>query len=244
MNSKQFCSRLAQWQKSARRVLLQTGDVGQKLVTKIGGAPWWPTGIRRPVCEHGHLMEFVVQIRLADLPEQPGDRGLLSFHYCNQCSLDGKMSFGFNDYFNNRGYEVRVIERPEDEVPDGLGAVTPGTLPPSSVAFSNYLEVPSADDMPSDLSQGAALPENYYNSGEENDYRGLIHRRAEKLGGWPSWPQSATWPEQQGRRMSFVVQIDAMLGRHTAWGGGGCAMVFISNSSSLPRTGELCIQTT
>ena len=66
-------------------------------VTKIGGAPWWPKGTPRPVChESNHMMEFVAQILLSDVPgfEHLRDH-LYSFHYCRECMSAGRTSYGW-----------------------------------------------------------------------------------------------------------------------------------------------------
>lgn len=243
MGTEGFIVALLRLQKPARRIILENGDAGQRPVTKIGGVPWWPQNIMRPTCSWGHLMEFMAQVRLNDVPEiGKSDMGLLSFHYCTQCSYDGAMSFGFRDA-ENRGYDVRMFELPEKMKTDEKGTVTETTLAASKVTLSDYQEVPSIEDMPAELSQ--IIPGDYFQGGdyEENVYRGLIHRPLAKLGGWPSWPQSAEWPKTQNGKMIFVCQLDAVLGERTVWAT-GCAMLFVSISSTGARAGELCIQTT
>jgi len=88
-----FRSKLMEYSEKTRELVLSAGDPGPKPVTKIGGPPWWPAGRARPTCAKGHAMSFIAQVLLADVPalEQYSDR-LLSFHYCDKCSKEGKMS--------------------------------------------------------------------------------------------------------------------------------------------------------
>jgi uncharacterized protein YwqG len=189
------------------------------------------------------MMEFMAQIRLRDVPGSgESESGLITFHYCTECSYEGGMSFGFCDA-ENRGYDVRVFEAPNDMEADCIGAVTDATLVASKATFEEYLEVPSIEDMPDELSE--EIPNDYFQSGdyEENVYHGLIHRPLVKLGGWPSWPQNSEWPTVDGARMNFICQLDAIIGQRSVWAA-GCAMLFISQQSASGRIGELCIQTT
>ena len=189
-------------------------------------------------------MAFMIQILLNDVPAlEARNKSLLSFHYCTQCMYDGRMAWGFQDA-ENRGYDVRVIDSVESKEPDNLITLGEATLPPSAVTFSDFLEVPSADDMSEKVR--ASLQDDYFQSGdfEENNYRGLIHRPLCKVGGWPSWVQSAEWPTVGAKKMDFICQIDAAVGERSAWGGGGFAYLFISPSEVSPKIGELFIQTT
>ncbi|MEO6184553.1 MAG: DUF1963 domain-containing protein [Verrucomicrobiota bacterium] len=245
MTNEDFIQELATLRKPANRVHLESGNQEQAPITKISGVPWWPKNCARPTCKHGHPMTFMAQILLKNVPAFPSDdRGILSFHYCEQCGYDGNMSFGFNDSVN-QGYDVRVFEDLGNSSVDGLGALGESTLPNHSVSFSQFLEVPKIDDMTESLR--SFLPEDYCgNSGdyEENDYNGLIHRPLLKLGGWPSWVQSAQWPTVGSEKMKFVCQFDAIIGTRSTWGGGGFAYLFISPDGVFPRRGELVIQTT
>lgn len=243
-NQDAFIQCLSKMQKPARRILLSPGEPGQIPRTKVSGIPWWPKTCSRPTCSHGHLMSFMLQILLSDVPTHKMTTDhLLSFHYCTQCMYDGKMAWGFPD-IENRSYDVRVFEIVGATEADGLGVVGEATLPTSTVTLSDYLEVPSVDDMPEALQ--ASLPEDYFQGGDydESDYRGMIHRPTCKIGGWPSWVQSPEWPTIGGRKLDFICQIDAIVGERSAWGGGGHAYLFITPPGVSPRTGELLIQTT
>lgn len=211
-------------------------------VTKLGGEPWWPAGTPRPKCADGHLMEFMAQVRLSDSPHI-GTDGLLSFHYCTECSYEGKMSFGHTDQ-RHKGYGVRVFEHLDHLYPDKLGSLTTATIPIRTVQLEEFLEVPSVADMPDDV--GRAMPEDYHSAGsdyEANLYRGLVHYPLSKLSGWPTWPQNPEWPATGSNLMKFLLQIDAVIGENTAWGGSGCAMLFIGQEADGSYRGEMCIQT-
>lgn len=225
--------------------MLTPGDPGPTPVTKVGGVPWWPRGQPRPRCEHGHSMAFMAQARLSDVPTLADDGALLSFHYCLTCTYDGRMSFGRNDD-ENRGYAITLLNNVEDVPPDELGVVSPGCLPEMRVAFSDADEVLDLEDA---SALELELPPEMFSVGEddfdENVGLGLIHVARSKLGGWPHWQQSPEWPTcLDGRRMTFVMQLDWELGEASPWGGGGYAYLFVCGRECTSREADLVIQTT
>lgn len=189
-------------------------------------------------------MAFMAQVLLSDVPELPGDAGLISFHYCVECQDAGNMSFGANDA-NNRGYSVVLFEDLGRSC-DGLGQTVPSPLPNHSVAFSEVLEVPAIEELSEDDLD--TLPRDYPAGEDDFDeqvWPGVVHVARSKLGGWPHWHQSPDWPVcGHGARMVFAGQLDWDLGQNAAWGGGGYAYLFVCPSSCLQRAGELVIQTT
>jgi len=189
-------------------------------------------------------MAFMAQIRLSDVPgaEDAGDT-LASFHYCEECTHDGAMSFGWDDRDPPpRRYDVRFFEDAATLVPDGLGARTPPVLPSRSVRLRRVVEVPTPLDV--GLEDGDSPDD--YPSGEddldENLYRGLLHVPRSKIGGWPSWVQETAWPRHD-RTWRFLAQFDWVLGADASWGGGGYAYLFFRRTRDRWE-GELGIQTT
>jgi uncharacterized protein YwqG len=88
---------------------LTSGDPGPIPVTKVAGEPWWPRGTKRPRCNSGHAMSFVMQVLFRDVPHLSEKQSILSFHYCRQCALEGKMSHGW--YYRDKfaGYDVSIF---------------------------------------------------------------------------------------------------------------------------------------
>jgi uncharacterized protein YwqG len=189
-------------------------------------------------------MAFQAQVRLADLPSAGGDTGLLSFHYCQQCSEDGRMSFGRSDR-ENRGYAVTLFE--DISAPhDGGARSAESWLPAASVSFSETREIPCIEDL---WALSCTVPEDFAASAtsdfDESIGPGCIHVFRSKVGGWPSWQQTPEYPEcGEGRRMMFVAQLDCELGKSSAWALGGYAYLFACSSACSRREADLIIQTT
>ena len=86
--------------------------------------------------------------------------------------------------------------------------------------------------------------------GDEDDFDehigcGLSHVPRSKLGGWPSWQQTPQWLTcAEGRRMTFVAQIDYALGEDSPWANGGYAYLFVCGRECAHREADLVIQTT
>ena len=186
-------------------------------------------------------MAFIGQFVLADVPSLAKDAGVLAFHYCQECTHAGEMSFGHGDA--HRGYDVRRLAQLPAR-PDGQGSVAPGPIPPYAVRLAQVEEIPSDEDLdPALLEQ---LPEpGWEDDFDERSWGGLLHLPGSKLGGWPHWQQTAAWPEcPEGRRMAFIAQLDSVVGADAAWGGGGHAYLFVCPPQCRKRHGELVIQTT
>jgi hypothetical protein len=185
-------------------------------------------------------MAFLAQVQLSDVPTLAHDRNLLSFHFCLECTYAGKMSYGRGDE-QNRGYAVTRFANSEG-APDELGIVAEGCLPSVIVDFSDVDELPGLEDVwaldlkyPDELLGGEDL--------DENIGHGLVHVARCKLGGWPSWQQTPEWPTcHDGRRMSFVMQIDYEFGKASPWGGGGYACLFVCGTECDDRAADLVLQ--
>src|SRR5215469_10519145 len=124
MLADEFCDRLLAHLRPTRELILEPGDPGPAPLTKVGGIPWWPTARPRPHCRDGHPMSFVFQVRLSDVPGLEACReGLLSFHYCLECSYGGNMSWGWEDPGAAAGYDVAILPVAYDAQVDGAGVI-------------------------------------------------------------------------------------------------------------------------
>ncbi len=147
MSSSEFQQKMLKYSRQAREMLVKVGDPGCKPITKISGVPWWPADLPRPICGHGHSMSFMAQFRLSDIPRFESHRDtLVFFHYCQECSYDGNMSFGCNCVLSNtNGYDVSVISAIGKRRPDNLGTVAEVVIDPYSVRFRDmYWTLPGA----------------------------------------------------------------------------------------------------
>lgn len=230
------------YRKLTRQVTIIDGEIGQQPITKFGGVPWWPANVSRPVCDRNHSMTFIAQILLSDLPD-PGqaENSLLSFHYCIVCAYEGRMSHGWTDA-KNRGYDVRLFERPERFTVDVAGLSTKSIGRSGSVRLTDAMDFPNFEDLPSELHDLAEFGE-FEDEEEEEDtwYENITET---KVGGWPSWVQSAQWPVAENERMMFVAQVSSVIGVLAPWGGGGYAYLFVTPPDKHPRRAELSILTT
>ena len=240
-----FRQALLEYKTLTREMVPSQGDPGAEPVTKISGVPWWPASLPRPTCEHGHLMAFMSQVLLSDVPALSGMRNtLMSFHYCETCMVEGKMSHGWDDSSGNRGYEVAILSETDKRVADGLGIVTESPVKPMSVMFREVVEVPMPDDLdiiwdcPDDYPQGA-------DDFDENICPGVVNVAKPKVGGWPRWVQNCAWPPQaDDERVGFVCQLDWMTCQEAAWCLGGYAYLLVKIRDGQPTGGELALQST
>lgn len=231
----EFCRKLEAYSKPTKEMVLTKGDPGSIPKTKISGTPWWPKEKARPQCKHGHPMSFIMQIALSDIPGMTDKtESLYSFHYCDECTLDGNMSFGFFDK-GTGGYDISVFKNTNTTDTDDLGMVADSIVEPYDVEFCEKQEVPSYPEIcdiletqPEDFPQGE-------DDFDENIYPGLIHVAKAKLGGWPAWVQNVEWPDD----MQFISQLDWMLCPDAPWCT-GYAYLFMNAD----EVGELVIQTT
>ncbi len=240
----EFRSQLRNHSEKTRELVLKPGDSGPEPVTKIGDVPWWPTGRPRPVCGKGHPMTFIAQVLLADVPtlENYSDR-ILSFHYCDECSKEGKMSFGWGGP-NPEGYDVTILPAPAGTQIDGLGLLAEPIVDAHSVSFRNVEEAPGYADT---CALFTKRPEGYPARKSDSDdeiYPGLIHVGRSKLGGWPTWVQSAQWPRDKPQEwLAFVLQLDGHLCPRTPWCN-GYAYLFVKPTKMEELNGELVLQVT
>jgi hypothetical protein len=231
--------------KPTRELQVQPGGQEPDPVTKISGQPWWPQGVERPKCKHGHYMNFVAQVLLSDVPGlNLPEHTLLSFHYCDTCTMEGRMPFGWEDR-ENHGYDVSIHLDIDKRKSDGRGLVATQYGTSYKTTFREFIEVPGYEDAcvmhkdrPKDYPQGK-------DDFDENIYPGLKHVAKAKIGGWPSWVQYPTWPcDDGGKKYEFIAQFDWMLFENSAWAGGGHAYLFLIREADSTLKGELVIQTT
>ncbi len=251
--SPEFLAGVVALQRDVAEMVLAPGGAANVVhrKTKLGGVPWWPASEDRPRCRDcRNYMAFVAQIALHDVPGQEAHRGLVSFHYCQHCVLEGNMAFGGRrlvagyDTYGGCGYDVRVL-LDDLEAPDERGSLEESPIPSKRVSLVRKREVPDAQDFPRELDLLA--PEDFpflEHDFDENVGGGLKHVRRCKVGGWPTWQQSSDWPvASDGKKTAFIGQIDWAVGEQASWCNGGYAYLFLDLHAS-PPVGELMIQTT
>lgn len=244
-----FRQLLLDHQRPSREMILRAGDPGCVPITKISGVPWWPKDLPRPTCNQGHPMSFMAQFQLSDVPtfESHGD-SLASFHYCQECSYEGNMSFGWNcSLGNTKGYNVSVINGVGDRQEDGLGTIAEVVIDPQTVEFRDAMDAPGYGDTRHSL-DFPSTPEDYPQGGDdfdENIYPGVVHIAKRKVGGWPTWVQYPEPPEiSDHERLHFIAQLDWQLCDRATWCAGGYAYLFLVSSENQALHGELSLQTT
>lgn len=240
----QFSEEVLKVAKETRELKLGPPGAAVLPITKVSGAPWWPRGVARPQCTGGHRMSFMLQVRLDDVPGlSETSSALASFHYCQQCSYEGKMSWGWDAGGGDSGYDVRVFRRTDGVDVDGLGVTGELVLPAHSVILRPVLEVPALEDLPFAWEE---LPKDYpagKDDFDEDIYPGLKHISRSKVGGWPTWVQTPRWPDQDPQGWRFLAQLDWALGERAPWAAGGYAYLFLPADGDLAQ-GELVLQTT
>jgi uncharacterized protein YwqG len=242
----QFRDKMREHERPTRELVVERCDQGPEPVTKISGTPWWPSGVPRPSCPHGHAMCFIAQVRLSDVPGlETTDSSLLSFHYCDECSINGAMPWGWKDTGTRGSYDVSIFTDVDQRTIDGLGIMAPSDINPHKVSFRDVVEVPLPEDAAIDVFE---TPKDYpggKDDWDEDIYPGLVHVHRSKIGGWPTWVQSSEWPPTvETERVEFVLQLDWALCKDLAWCAGGYAYVFVKLPNTGPPIGELAIQTT
>ncbi len=247
ISSEYFRKTLLEHQRPAREMIVTPGDSGCEPITKISGVPWWPADVPRPKCAQGHRMSFMTQFRLSDAPgfESQSD-SLISFHYCQQCSYEGKMSWGWNCSLGaTSGYDISVLTNVSAKQSDGLGTIAEVVIDPHMVTFRDVMDAPGYEDT---MNMFLNVPDDYpqlEDDLDENFYPGVIHITKRKLGGWPSWVQEPEPPgTKDNERLYFIAQLDWSLCEDATWGGGGYAYIFLISSDNQTFRGELTIQTT
>ncbi|GMV94074.1 MAG: hypothetical protein AMXMBFR82_38520 [Candidatus Hydrogenedentota bacterium] len=241
-----FRDRLLEHQKPTRELVLSPGDQGCKPITKISGEPWWPARLPRPTCGLGHTMSFMAQFRISDVPgfESETD-SLVSFHYCQSCSYEGNMSFGWDCERNKSGYDVSILTNITTREPDGLETVAEVVIKPHAVTCRDVMEVPGYEDT---IDLVLDQPDDYPGGKDDLDeeiYPGVVHVAHSKLGGWPTWVQRPVPPPVgDSERLAFVAQLDWSLCDRSPWCSGGYAYLFLIHNGTNMLRGELAIQTT
>ncbi len=246
MSAEQFQEVMLKLVKPTREFQVSEGADEALAVTKIAGAPWWPRGVAKPRCRHGHEMSFVAQILLSDVPlDGMPENSLLSFHYCDQCTQEGRMAFGCFDT-ENRGYDLRVLHDVDKAQADMKGLSVPSMTKSYSISFRDVEEVPGGlaedagikhDNMPINFPQG-------HGDFDEDIYPGLKHIFNSKIGGWPSWAQYPEWPLHNGKRYRFLGQLDWKLFEGAPWCTGGYAYLFVVEEENGKLKAEMSIQVT
>lgn len=231
-------AKVAKLSRPFKRMEFKPGDVGQVPVTKLGGVPWWPANIERPKCVDGHNMSFVAQIRLDDVPGLERPPTLVSFHYCDRCTDDGKMPWGWEDKGRQLRYRLSIFPDIEQGV-DGLGLVADSRIVPQMPTFHGGTESLGIEDIWKRFPE-TSVPYGISNYGLDD----VFHEQRSKLGGWPSWVQHPLRPkDEQGEKMRFFAQLDLYDCPESSWAN-GYAYLFISEAADEVQEAELVIQTT
>ena len=191
-------------------------------------------------------MNFVVQILLSDVPlsDMPAN-ALLSFHYCDECTMGGRMSFGCFDK-QNKGYDLTIFYDINKAKADMKGLLAPSLTKSYNISFRDVEEVPGGLCEDANINH-VNLPKDFPHGKDEfneNIYPGLKHVSNSKVGGWPSWVQYPEWPLHNGERYKFLGQLDWKLFEGTPWCIGGYAYIFIINETDFKLKAELVIQVT
>jgi hypothetical protein len=190
-------------------------------------------------------MSFIAQVVLADVPglEEYSDQ-LLSFHYCDECSKEGKTAFGWGSR-NPEGYDITIHKAMTATQTDGLGFAAEPIVDAHSLSFRDVEEVPGYADT---CVYFVKRPEGYPAGKSDFDqeiYPGLIHVARSKLGGWPTWVQGADWPRDRPQEwLALVMQLDWQLCSRTPWCNGGYSYLFVKPDKPGGLKGELVIQVT
>jgi len=246
-NPDKFRQTMLELSKPTRQFQVQQTIDEPLRITKIAGQPWWPEGVQRPKCKYGHDMSFIAQILLSDVPlSNLPDNALLSFHYCDTCTSEGRMSYGWFDK-ENKSYDLSLFYDIDKKKPDMKGLLAPSLTKQYSISFRDVEEVLGGFcedvniapvDIPKDFPQGK-------DDFDEDIYPGLKHVSKSKVGGWASWAQFAQWPvNEYGERFRFLGQLDWKLFAGSPWSGGGYAYIFITNKTDGELRAELVIQVT
>ncbi len=236
VNERDFAKQLAEFNRPYARMVFSPGDPGQVPVTKLSGVPWWPANTPRPTCVDGHKMAFVGQFRIDEIPGVDQPPKLLAFHYCDECTYQGKMSWGWNDKGRQLRYHLTLFSDLDSSV-DGLGAVASSSISPQTSELEPGNETLNIEDIWEQFPE-TAVP------GGIPDSDNIVHEERSKFGGWPSWVQHPERPEDEmGNEMHFVCQLDMHDCPNSAWAT-GYAYIFVSDSVDDDQKAELVIQTT
>jgi len=232
-----FVKKLAKFERPFIRLELSEGDPGPLPVMKLGGVPWWPKGIERPRCVDGHDMGFVAQIRLDEVPGFDQPPMLLSFHYCEICTYEGKMPFGWEDAGHQLRYRLSLFRDLERTSVDGLGIVGESRIAAQKAEYAPGRETLGIEDI------WERFPETRGPGGIPASAE-FVHEERTKIGGWPSWVQQPVRPQDEmGNQMDFVGQLDLYACPDSAWCT-GYAYLFASPPAEDEQEAELIIQTT
>jgi uncharacterized protein YwqG len=229
---KDLVERITKFNRPYLRMVFGPGDPGQVPVTKLSGVPWWPAAIDRPTCVDGHRMAFVGQFRLDEAPGFSQPPTLLSFHYCEKCTDNGLMPFGWEDRGRQLRYRVSLFSD-LDSPADGLGVVADSRVVAQTPRFEAGLETLNIEGI------WENFPETRVPHGVPESPN-IFHETRSKLGGWPSWEQHPVRPEDQmGEEMQFVGQLDRFDCEDAAW---NCGYAYLFASVD-EQEAELVVQT-
>lgn len=232
---------LAKQRRPAWRPLAQDGD-GPPTAPKFCGTPWIGSDVAWPECGHCKKpLPLFLQLDLADLPEELGQRfgtGLLQLFYCTRDACQG---FGGWEPFADDLSRVRVVH------PAGPGLATsvaeqddhfPGK---QIVGWTRFTDLPTPcehdelglkytyDFVAGNLRlQCPELGLDLTNPMKDCPAEDIaLSEQGDKLAGWPAWVQGVEYPHcpKCGRRMVHVFQLDSQDSIPFMFGDVGCGHV-------------------
>lgn len=219
----EFAQRLREEVRTAWLPITEAGD-GPPKGSKFSGTPWLDVGEAWPTCPRCSTpMALFLQLDLAALPEELGEQlgtGLLQMFYCvsrHECPIRGE---GCREPFSP--YQL-------------LRRINPGLGGPPEVLPTFDLQMPArritgwepVDDYPD--------PTEWPDLGVEADdddmdalcNQGYQPKQADKLLGWPSWPQYFDYPLCRicGRELWPVFQLESCQNLQYMFGDDGCGHI-------------------
>ena len=182
------------------------------------GRPWMPKGMEWPEYDD-KLMDFVLQLRVADLPrptrELLGGKGLLLFFYSPEINFDDEIPVS-----ERLPSLVRLVN---DRKPGGLrdvpDEVPNAPLPPLRISgWTELADHPGGANEEENLGIPKHLIDLWFDMDPPEDKKLLKDPRTlgwdiaifygDKLGGWPAWVQLPEIPnDANGKPMQMIYQV-------------------------------------
>lgn len=218
-------------------------------VTKFWGIPFWPKGLDRPICNKWHNLSFIMQINTDDVFDFQ-DGNLVSFHYCEECTMEWDMSWWYLDEDNTNRYKISIFKDVNKIEKDSLWIVSKTTpIDELWVELKQIIDVPCYEDINDyciNNKYDDEIKDKFFELTNFLDWEDVfidkrfewyIHSWETKLWWYPSWWQTPEYFENTN--MKFICQISWDLW-DTAWQT-WAAYLFVDMKSSI---WELVIQTT
>jgi uncharacterized protein YwqG len=192
----------------------ETEDVS-KVESKFGGIPALKEGELWPPCPNcSKDLTLFLQLNLAELPapiqSSLGSKGVFQAFLCCTTECDGCIEDG-----ETTGRVLRVWDHTSCKL--ATGVVNRGAVPLAAKCINAWK---SLDDYPGyEDCQDAGLDLD----DDECDALQDMQASGDKLGGWPTWVQSAEWANCShcGKKMVHLFQIESEAAVDYMWGDAG-----------------------